>query len=318
MPNGGISNSSSGGSIPIGLGLSNSSSGGTIRVGLSAIDESHVSNRFSRSPTGSSYILPNTTYQGQVARSLNLNISSNSTPKIGSSIDTIEAVVNSYSYVKLMIKEAILLGYLDSGGSLRVNLNKKTSCLEFSVILSVENSEINRSYFKIISKYLGKCLITSDKKNHLLLIINNMKVIKDVLNVLNKGEPLNLILKSQVKFFEDCLNHKNIQYKKNINLKYKSLDDLSKQQYTLRLNSLYNLTRFTMIIYNIIQYKNNSIIIQHKDYFLIKTLNNSMFNSKIRYNRVNNSYYIEVYNQKTINIINEYINEYITNNIFNK
>jgi hypothetical protein len=201
---------------------------------------------------------------------------------------------------------------MDSCGCLQVNL-KKNKKLEFRIILTVKNNEENMNIFKKIRKFIGKSLITKDKKNNLFLIINTMREIEKVLGIFSKTPLINPSLICQLNFFNSCFRKPNniMFYKKNLKKKYEDKETITKN---LRLNILdkpYTISssRLKGISINNVIYKNIYILIEHIEYFVLEILNHLFFNIKIKQQLGNKKYRLKVYNQENKSIFLERINK---------
>ena len=184
------------------------------------------------------------------------------------------------------------VGLLDGSGSIQINHFRYKS-LVFRIVINLNYTELNHLMLKSIKKRIGGRIIINNLK--LLWVVDDLKSIKSIINILNLYPPMTNNILSQFRFLEDCLKRNSIEYYiKNRNNKYILYNHKEstinpkyfKEWLSGFIESRGNFNKSFIISINY----DKRIIDLIKDYFHITS-----------YIKVNNNLYsIETYNKSTI------------------
>jgi autonomous glycyl radical cofactor GrcA len=111
------------------------------------------------------------------------------------------------------------VGLMDGAGSIQVNHWRKNN-LQYRLIIKFKYHYKNIDMLNLIKKNL-KGRVVNDKEEFILWVVNDRKLIIDIIKIFDKYPPLTSRLHAQLSFLKSCLLHKDIdKYFKERDRKY--------------------------------------------------------------------------------------------------
>jgi autonomous glycyl radical cofactor GrcA len=111
------------------------------------------------------------------------------------------------------------VGLMDGDGSIQVNHWRKKN-LQFRLIIQLKYHSKNIDMLNLIKNNL-KGRVVNNKEENILWVVDDRKLIIDIIQIFDKYPPLTSRLHAQLSFMKSCLFHKNIdKYFKERNKKY--------------------------------------------------------------------------------------------------
>lgn len=116
------------------------------------------------------------------------------------------------------------VGLMDGDGSIQVNHWRKKN-LQYRLIIKLKNNFNNIEMLTLIKKNIGGNVKFVDNNKYVQWVVDNIKIIINIINIFNKYPPLTFRLNSQLTFMKNCLVHKDINlYFQERNRKYEIRD----------------------------------------------------------------------------------------------
>jgi len=115
--------------------------------------------------------------------------------------------------------EKFWVGLMDGDGSIQVNHWRKKN-LQFRLIIKLKYHCKNRDMLNLIKSNL-KGRIINQKEEFILWVVDDRKLIMNIIKIFDKYSPLTLRIQAQLFFMKSCLLHKDIdKYFRERNNKY--------------------------------------------------------------------------------------------------
>ncbi len=100
------------------------------------------------------------------------------------------------------------VGLLDGDGSIQVNHWRKKR-LQYRIVIKLKNTQSNEKMLKFLTPFVGGRVRIY--KDDVLWVEDNKDRILKMLEIFKEYPPLTKRLRSQIKFMEECLKHRNVE-----------------------------------------------------------------------------------------------------------
>jgi hypothetical protein len=112
------------------------------------------------------------------------------------------------------------VGLMDGDGSIQVNHWRK-QCLQYRLIIKLKNLKYNYDMLINISKVIGGIVRVTKKKEDVIWVVDDKKLIINIIDIFRIYPPLTSRLICQLSFLKICLADNSVDtYLKNRNNKY--------------------------------------------------------------------------------------------------
>jgi cytochrome c oxidase subunit 1 len=211
------------------------------------------------------------------------------------------------------------VGLMDGDGSIQVNHWRKLS-LQYRLVIKLSNLKSNYQMLIIISKIIGGTVKITGKNKDIIWVVNDKKMIQDIIKIFDKYPPLTSKKICQLKFLKECIEKDSMDwYLTNRNNKYNNQlsiinsDMFGLEKDNLLLPSYFNewFSGFTEAegCFSIRKSNHHSFSIgQNDDIYLLNIIKEFLGTTNIVKNPKKNFYSLEIYKKETLKfIINHFI-----------